>query len=74
MLSLELFSRQIVIRKLFKSGFFKQDVLRVDPRYRKMDSFERIRYRKELKFRLIGLSCVYIGFSAWWFLMIPFSS
>jgi len=41
----------------------------LDPRYRKMDAFERARYRKEVKTRLIALSCVYLGFSAWWIII-----
>ncbi len=48
-------------------------MLRLNSRYKKMDTSERSRYRKELKFRLIALSCIYLGFSAWWVLMSPFA-
>ncbi|VAW99159.1 hypothetical protein MNBD_GAMMA23-1476 [hydrothermal vent metagenome] len=49
-------------------------MLRLNSRYEKMDTSERAHYRKELKFRLIALSCIYLGFSAWWVLMSPFAS
>ncbi len=49
-------------------------MLRFNSRYEKMGAAERARYRKELKFRLIALSCIYLGFSAWWVLMSPFAA
>jgi len=41
----------------------------LSPRYQKMDAEKRSRYRKEVKFRLIALACIYAGFSAWWIMM-----
>jgi len=49
-------------------------MLRLNSRYLKMDVPERARYRKEVKFYLVALSCIYLGFSAWWVLMSPVSA
>ena len=38
----------------------------IAPRYRKKESSDRTRYRKELKQCLIGLTVIYSGFTAWW--------
>ena len=68
-----IFNRSHFWRNLSKSRLVKQDVLnnlfKIDPRYRKMDAFERARYRKLVKVRLIALSCLYLGFFAWWLIM-----
>lgn len=66
MLSFGLFSRQFFRLIQPKNVFLRQDVFQIDPRYRKMDTYKRARYRKEAKVRLLALSCIYLAFTAWW--------
>ena len=49
-------------------------MFKLDPKYRKLDAYKQAQYRKEVKIRLIALSCIYLGFTAWWVIINQFNS
>jgi len=55
-------NRDVTLMLLLKG----KNMFNIATRYRKKESSDHIRYRKELKQCLIGLIMIYSGFTAWW--------